>query len=174
MKLENPILMAQIGAPHGIKGEVRVKPFGYDPLSLDQYGSLYSKDGTKFRIMRMRAAKNVLVVKFKGINFRDEAVALNGTELFVDRSMLPDDTDEDEFYVSDLINCTVMDINGDIVGTVKDVPNFGAGDLIEIALKGKSETLLLEFNKENVPELDIPNRTIRICPPPEVSERDEA
>ncbi len=172
MKLENPILMAQIGAPHGIKGEVRVRPFGNNPMSLDQYGSLYADDGRKFKIMRMRAAKNMLVVKFKGINYRDEAEAINGTELFIDRSALPDDTEDGEFYVTDLIGCKAIDSEGLEVGTVKDVPNFGAGDLIEITLTGSSDSLLLEFSKENVPHLNLENRTITIHQPDEVSERD--
>jgi len=173
MKLENPVLMAQIGAPHGVKGEVRVKPFGYDPLSLDQYGSLYSNDGRKFKIMRMRAAKNVLVVKFKGVNFRDEAQALNGTELYIDRSALTDDMEDDEFYVTDLIGCAALGPDGTELGRVKDVPNFGAGDLIEITVKGSSETLLLEFSKKNVPEIDLDKKTITISLPEEVSERDD-
>ena len=84
-ELKNPILMAQIGAPHGVKGEVRVKSFTGDPLALGDYGSLYDGDGRKFKVMRLRPSKNVLVVKFKGTNTREEAEALNRVELFIDR-----------------------------------------------------------------------------------------
>lgn len=172
MKLDNPILMASIGGPHGTKGEVRVKAFGDDPMTLDQYGSLYAKDGSKFKITRMRPSKTVLIVKFKGINYRDEAQALNGTELFIDRSMLPDDMEENEFYVSDLVDCQVHDMQGTHIGKVLAVVNFGAGDLIEVQQIGTDQTLMLEFTQKNVPEIDLPGKLIVVDPPAQVSERD--
>ena len=107
------ILMAKVGAPHGIKGEVRVKAFG-NPEMLDQYGELRDSSGRKFRIKRMRVQKNVLVVKFEGINTRSEAEALNGTELFVSRDSLPELPDEDEFYITDLAGLAVRNPDGDV------------------------------------------------------------
>ena len=172
MKIENPILMAQIGGAHGIKGEVRVRSFGDDPLALGDYGSLYDKEGRKFKIMRLRISKNVLVVKFKGTNYRDEAQALNGIELFIDRSMLPDDTEEDEFYVSDMIGCTAFNENNEEVGIVLTVVNFGAGDLVEIQPTAESKTIMLEFTRENVPEVNLAAKRLTVRLPNEVSERD--
>ena len=169
MKLNNPILMAIIGGPHGTKGEVQVKAYGDDPMTLDQYGSLYAKDGRKFKIMRMRPSKTVLIVKFKGVNFRDKAQALNGTELYIDRSMLPDDMEEDEFYVTDLVDCRIIDVDGEPLGKVLAVVNFGAGDLIEIQQTGSDQTLMLEFSRQNVPEVDLIEKVITIEPPEEVS-----
>ena len=75
-KPENPVLLAQIGAPHGVKGEVRVKSFTSDPMALADYGPLYAADGRKFKIVRLRPANTVLVVKFKGFNWRDEVEKL--------------------------------------------------------------------------------------------------
>ena len=172
MKLDDPVLMAQVGGAHGIKGEVRVRPFGDDPLTLGDYGKLHTKDGHALKITRMRVAKNGLVVKFKGINFRDEAQALNGIELYVDRSMLPNDMDEDEFYVADLIGCVALDPDGDVIGQVHAVPNFGAGDLVELRAPGASQTMLVEFTRANVPHIDLDKRKITIILPQEVSERD--
>ena len=165
--------MAQIGAPHGIKGEVRVKTFGDDPFSLGDYGLLYAEDGRRFKISRMRPAKNLLVVKFKGINFRDEAEALNGIQLFIDRSALPDDTEDDEFYVSDLIGCTAVDEKEQPIGKVIAVPNFGAGDLVELSLTGSGKTQFLEFTRKNVPGIDLDKKIIIVHIPDEVSERDD-
>ncbi|NKB52304.1 MAG: ribosome maturation factor RimM [Rhizobiaceae bacterium] len=173
MQLNNPVLMARIGGPHGIKGEVRVKPFGDDPLTLSEYGSLYSKDGRKFKITRMRVSKSVLVVKFKGVNFRDEAEALNGTDLYIDRSMLPNDIEDDEFYVTDLIDCRVVDPGGADIGAVLDVVNFGAGDLIEIMPSGSGQSILVEFTRNNVPSIDLDAKSIVVELPDEVSERDQ-
>ena len=172
MKLKDPVLMALIGGAHGIKGEVRVKAFGDDPLTLGDYGKLHTTDGRALKITRMRAAKNGLVVKFKGINFRDEAQALNGTELYIDRSMLPDDMDEDEFYVTDLIGCAAVDAEGNQIGDVHAVPNFGAGDILELSVPGSSQTMLVEFTSKNVPHIDLVARRVTVILPEEISERD--
>ncbi len=177
MTLDNPILMARIGAPHGIKGEVRVKSFTDDPLALGDYGSLYSPVGEKFKITRLRPQKGVVVVKFKGVNTRNEAEQLNGTELFIDRSALPDDVDEDEFYITDLIGCDAKTADGTKVGSIIAVPDFGAGPLLEIspssgASPDGAASWYLEFTLKNVPNIDLDAREITIVMPPQVSERD--
>jgi len=169
---ETKILLAQIGAPHGIKGEVRVKPFG-EPEMLNQYGKLETKDGQKFKIKRMRPQKNMMVVKFEGVNTREEAEALNRVELFVDRAKLPELEEDDEFYVEDLIGMDVLNEAGEHIGTVLTVPNFGAGDMIEIKPTNSSSTYFLPFTKQVVPEIDFENGSLTVIPPAEVSERDE-
>ncbi|MGI9351467.1 MAG: ribosome maturation factor RimM [Rhizobiaceae bacterium] len=165
------ILLARIGAARGIKGEVRVKPFGEADL-LDQYGKLETGDGRKLRITRMRAQKSILIVKFEGVNSRNEAEALKDTDLFVDRAKLPE-PDEDEFYVSDLIGMQAINEGGEVFGTVKDVPNFGAGDMLEIEPQGSGTTYYLPFTEAVVPKIDCENHTLVVVPPLEVSERDE-
>ena len=169
---DTKILLAQIGAPHGIKGEVRVKPFG-EPEMLDQYGKLETRDGKKFKIKRMRPQKNMMVVKFEGVNTREEAEALNRVELYIDRAKLPELEDEDEFYIEDLIGMDVQDENGETIGTVLTVSNFGAGDMIEVKPTNSSSTHYLPFTKEVVPEIDFENGSLKVVPPIEVSERDE-
>ncbi len=104
---ENPIQLAVIGAAHGTRGEVRVKTFTGDPLAIADYGLLYDEQGKSYEVLEARPAKTVVVVRFKGINDRNAAEALNGTELFIDRSQLPDDElDEEEFYQTMLIPFT--------------------------------------------------------------------
>ncbi|MEO0328017.1 MAG: ribosome maturation factor RimM [Pseudomonadota bacterium] len=166
---EKHILLAEIGAAHGIKGEVRVKPFG-DPAMLDQYGKLETTDGRKFKIKRMRLQKNMLVVKFEGTNTREEAENIRGLELYVDRAKLPP-TEEDEFYVSDLIGMEAQLENGEVIGTIKDVPNFGADDMLEIRPK-TGPTFYLPFTQEAVPKIDFEAGQVLVIPPTEVSEPD--
>ena len=167
---DRKILLARIGAAHGIKGEVRVKPFGEADL-LDQYGKLETGDGRKLKITRMRFQKSMLVVKFEGVNSRDEAEVLKDVELFVDRAKLPE-PDEDEFYVSDLIGMLAVGENGEEIGTVKDVPNFGAGDMLEIEPVGGGATYYLPFTEAVVPKIGFENGKMIVIPPVEVSERD--
>lgn len=149
------VLMAQIGAAHGIKGEVRVKPFGEEPLALGSYGPLETLDGTKsFEIEGLRQQKAMLVVRFKGVRDRNAAEALNGTKLYISRDRLPEPEDEETFYLADLIGLDVVDPSGASIGTVLAVPNFGAGDLIEIAPKA-GRSFYAPFTREVVPTIDL-------------------
>ncbi len=160
-KLKNPIQMAVIGAAHGIKGELRVKTFTGDPLALGDYGPLYTKDGRAFEIVDIRPANTVVVVRFKGVGDRNAAEALTGTELFVDRSALPDDGEDDEFYHADLVGLAVKDETGVAVGKVSAVQNFGGGDILEVTYQGR-KGVLIPFTEAAVPEIDIGAGFVRI------------
>lgn len=161
---ENPIQLAVIGAAHGIRGEVRVKTFTDDPLAIADYGQLYDAQGKAYEVLEARSAKTVVVVRFKGINDRNAAEALNGTELYIDRSQLSDDDlDEDEFFQTDLIGLEALDADGKSYGVVSAVFDFGGGDLIELSLKGK-RPMLIPFTEAAVPEIDFEAETIRVDP----------
>ncbi len=160
-KLVNPIQMAVIGPAHGIKGEVRVKTFTGDPLALGDYGPLYANDGRAFEIAAIRPANEVVVVRFKGVSDRNVAEALTGTELFVDRTALPENVGEGEFYHADLIGLAVKDETGAPVGMVTAVQNFGGGDILELTLGGK-RGVPIPFTQAAVPEVDIPAGFLRI------------
>ena len=162
-KPENPIQMAVIGAAHGIKGELRVKSFAADPLALGEYGPLYARDGRSFEVQDIRPAKEVVVVRFKGIGDRNAAEALTGTELFIDRSALPDDGDEDDFYHADLIGLVVKDEQGVVIGKVSAVHNYGGGDLLELTLGGR-RGVLIPFTKAAVTEVSISGGSICVDP----------
>jgi 16S rRNA processing protein RimM len=151
--------MAVIGAAHGIKGELRVKTFTGDPLALCDYGPLYTTDGRVLEIEHIRPAGEVVVVRFKGLRDRTAAERLTGTELFVDRSVLPAE-DEDEFYHADLVGLDVRDETGE-AGKVTAVQNYGGGDILEITLRGR-KGLLIPFSQAAVPEVNIAGRFIRI------------
>jgi 16S rRNA processing protein RimM len=158
---ENPVQMAVIGAAHGIKGELRVKTFTGDPMALGDYGPLYAKDGRSFEIAAIRPANDVVVVRFKGVNDRNAAEALTNIELFIDRSALPQDLDEGEFYHADLIGLAVRDETGASIGKVMAVQNFGGGDILELSLGGR-KGVLIPFTQAAVPEIDIASGVIRI------------
>lgn len=161
------VLLATIGAAHGIKGEVRVKSFTADPMTLAEYGSLDSEDGRRFEIEKLRPAKgDMLVAKFRGVGDRNAAEALNGLSLFVERAALPP-PEEDEYYHADLIGLAAFDAGGDPLGRVIAVHDFGAGDILDIA-PPKGRSLLVPFTKETVPQVDIEAGSITVIPPAEV------
>jgi len=159
-KLENPVQMAVIGAAHGIKGELRVKTFTGDPVALGDYGPLYTKDGRAFEILDIRPAGTVVVVRFKGVDDRSAAEALNGTALFVARASLPAE-EHNEFYHTDLVGLAVEDETGARIGKVTAVQNFGGGDLLEITAGGR-KGVLIPFSEAAVPTVDVRAGLIRI------------
>ncbi|MDZ7823834.1 MAG: ribosome maturation factor RimM [Ahrensia sp.] len=173
-EFKNPILLGVIGAAHGIKGQLRVKSYTGDPEAIGDYGTLYAKDGRAFDVKDARVAKNVVVVTFKQVQDRTAAEALNGVELFVDRSQLPDEElDEDEFYIEDLVGMDVLDASGAHIGAVMAVLNFGAGDMIEVAALSETggistKTTMYPFTKEVVPTIDMERWAITLVPPREI------
>jgi 16S rRNA processing protein RimM len=162
-KLKNPVLMGVIGAAHGIRGEVRVKSFTQDPLALADYGPLSTQDGRTFTIADIRPAKTVVVARFKEVRDRDAAEALAGTELFVERALLPQDLDEDEFYYADLIGLEIRDLEGAAIGKVAAVHDFGAGDIIE--MRGTSGgSVMIPFTRTAVPTVALKDGHIVVDP----------
>lgn len=160
-KLENPVPMAVIGAPHGVRGEVRVKSFTGDPLALGDYGPLLAEDGRRFTVAALRPSKTVVIVRFRELDSREAAEAATGTTLFVDRSALPDDLDDDEFYQTDLIGLAVRDESGATIGKVTAVQNFGGGDIVEATIAGR-RAVMIPFTLAAIPEVSLAEGFIRI------------
>lgn len=161
---QNPIQLAVIGAAQGIRGEVRVKTFTDDPLAIADYGLLHDEAGKAYEILEARPAKTVVVVRFKGINDRNAAEALNGTALYIDRSQLADDDlAEDEYFHTDLIGLAAMDAEGKDYGVVSALFDFGGGDLIELSQKGK-RPMLIPFTEAAVPEIDFDKGVLVVDP----------
>ena len=163
-RLEHPILIGVVGAAQGIRGEVRVKPFTEDPMAIAEYGALYAKDGRRFEILDHRFAKTVVVVRFRGINDRNAAEALNGLELFIDRSSLDDnDLEEGEFFHADLEGLEAWDADGRFWGVVTGVLDFGGGDLLELREDG-GKPVVIPFTLAAVPEVDLEAGRILVDP----------
>jgi 16S rRNA processing protein RimM len=95
-----------------------------------------------------------LGVRLSGVLTKEQADALKGTQLYVDRDRLPSLPD-DEFYHADLIGLTAQDTGGVVLGTVRAVHNHGAGDLLEILGPGMKAALLLPFTLAVVPTVDL-------------------
>lgn len=166
--MADKILVGRFGAPHGVRGEVRLQSFTGEPRAVANYGPLQTADGRRFTLAAVRPVKdNMLVARVAGVADRDAAAALTNLELFVERAALPP-PDEDEFYVSDLVGMAAVDGEGRALGTVVDVPNYGGGDLVELRPPTGGETVLYPFTKEVVPTIDFAGRMLTVVPPAEV------
>jgi len=153
-KAKKSVLMAVCGGAHGTGGEVRVKSFTGDSMALGDYGPLHDRSGRTYRVQSLRLQKTVVIVRFEGVDSRTKAEALNGAELFIDRTQLPDNLGEDEFYQHDLIGLMAFDVDGRKIGRVAAFFNFGGGDLLELAEKSRGKRLV-PFSRAAVPHIDI-------------------
>ncbi|HRE21097.1 MAG TPA: ribosome maturation factor RimM [Rhabdaerophilum sp.] len=159
---ERRVVMAVVGAPHGVRGEARVKSFAGDPLAIADYGTLFAADGTAFDIENGRLLKDdMLVVKFTHLATPEAVKALTGTELFVDRANLPE-PDEEEFYHADLIGLDVAEAGGEPFGRILAIHDYGAGDILEIRPASGGGTWLLPFTKAAAPVIDLAARRVTI------------
>jgi 16S rRNA processing protein RimM len=164
----SPICVARIGAAHGVRGAVKLWTFTEDPLAVQGYGPLMTKDGARqFEIATAREAKDHLVATFKGIATRNDAEKLNGIELYIAREKLPA-TDDDEYYHADLIGLAAVNAANEPLGRVIGIHNFGAGDIIEIAPAKGGATMLLPFTNAVVPTVDIAGGRVVIELPQEI------
>ncbi|HWU51103.1 MAG TPA: ribosome maturation factor RimM [Asticcacaulis sp.] len=153
------ILVAQLGAPHGVQGEIKLLSFTDDPLSVLDYNPLLDDKGLPaLNITAAREHKGALLIRAEEIPDRTAADKVKGLKLFIDRADLPA-PDEDEYYITDLIGMAVVDGDGKPVGKVANVDNFGAGDLLDIRpLEGAN--FYIAFTNDHVAEVNLSDRLI--------------
>jgi 16S rRNA processing protein RimM len=123
-----------------VKGELRLKLFSDSADSLAAHEKLYV-GGAERRLLAIRDGGKTVVARFEGIADRSAAEAARGSLVEVDRSALPP-LEEGEYYHGDLIGLPAVDRDGNNVGTVSSVENYGAGDLLEIELSGSKRSLI--------------------------------
>jgi 16S rRNA processing protein RimM len=159
------ILMGAIAGVHGIRGEVKVKSFTEDPMSIAAYGPLYDEQGRAFALkLTSKAAKDsIVIVRIDGIADRNAAEALKGRRLYAPRAALPALEAEDEFYAGDLIGLAVEDASGKSYGKVADLQDYGAGPIL--AIEGGERSFDLPFADGFVPVVDMKSGRIVIALP---------
>jgi 16S rRNA processing protein RimM len=141
------ILVGVITGAHGIRGEVKLKSFTAEPKAIASYGALVSAKGETFEILKLKPATDDFICTLKNVVDRNRAEELKGTEFFIARTQLP----AGELYLNDLMGVTVF--NGNIqIGTVVGFENFGAGDLIDVKIDGRNDTVLIPNTKTFVVE----------------------
>jgi len=166
--------VGEFGRAHGLKGEVRLKSHTGDPQAIAGYKPLLAADGRTISLKSVRQAPggvpDLLIAVVNGVATREAAEALNRVQLYVERDKLPPPDEEDEFLLADLIGLSVETEAGEAIGTVVAVPNYGGGDLLEIAPVAKGPTALLPFTKAFVPVVDLAKKRIVAAPPDDLFE----
>lgn len=176
--------VCRIGRAQGLKGEVTVQSFTDEPEYRFAPGSvLYTKDGDgDYAVERSRTFKNRWIIKFSGIDTRDDAEAANGVELYGEADDPEDMLDEDAWYPKDLVGLEVRLADGNglglpggqVVGKVVDVLD-GFQSLLKVRLANPvrdAETgevtdasALVPFVAQIVPDIDLSEGWLTIDPP---------
>lgn len=150
------VCLGAVAGARGVKGEFKIRSFTEAPDGVAAYGPVELEDGSRLSLAVIRALGSDLVLaRAPEIRSREAAAALKGSRLYVDRARLPA-TEEDEFYIEDLVGLSAVDEAGAALGTVSAVYNFGAGDVVELkGAPGAADVRMIAFTKENVPTVDL-------------------
>ncbi len=167
---DEPLLLGEIVAAHGIKGLVKVRCFTGAAADIVAYGPLRDGAGAVVELSLRGPARGGVLAAMPGVNDRNGAEALKGTKLFVERGALPVLPSEgEEYYYADLVGLAVELADGTAFGDVKAMHDFGAGDVLELTPKGSGhgarETIMIPFNRQAVLEIDLANGRLVITAP---------
>ena len=159
------VCIAKIAQTHGVKGLVKLFLYAENP-DLVNAPTLYTskKNADTLKLTLKNPAGKYWLASIDGITNKEDAEAFRGTELWLPREDLPEIEDEDEFYHQDLLGLDVFNASDELIGTVKSLDNFGAGDLLEISYKHGAD-FYLPFTKEAVPTINIAENRIKIVIP---------
>ncbi len=159
------VILGRIVGPYGIKGWVRVHPFGDDPLSWGEMPVWWlapSEQGgwQEKKLKSFKVHGDGLLAAFEEVVDRNDAEALKGWWIGAPREALPA-TDENEFYWSDLIGMAVSNTAGESLGTVKGLIETGANDVLQV-VDAEGRERLLPFVAAVVLQVDREARQIRV------------
>jgi 16S rRNA processing protein RimM len=161
------ILLGVIGRPHGVRGLVHVVSYTADPEDLARYGALMDQSGRRWTLAwRGAGVAELRDADGKAVGERNAAERLVNTRLYIERAKLPPPA-EDEFYLADLVGLAATAPEGQALGRVAVVHDYGAGVSLEIA--GEGAALLVPFTRACVPQVDIAAGRLVVVPPAEVS-----
>lgn len=161
-KPPDPVIIGFIGAPHGVRGTIRVRAAGTGQHLRESIEPLI--DGRRHRILRARPTPKGYLVDLEGVTDRSQAVALRNKELTLDRSEL-DDLEEGEFYVGDLVGMTAVDEAGENLGVISEVIETPAHEIL--LLRSETKELYVPFTLEHVPDVDPEHWRVTVNPPEE-------
>jgi 16S rRNA processing protein RimM len=166
-------LVARIGKPHSLRGEVTVQLHTDDPEGRFVPGARFVTEAAPGsgvpRELTLRSARvhnGTWLLAFEGIPDRTGAEGLRGTRLLVDAEAVEEEADDGEgWYEDELVGLRAVDAGGTVLGTVSGLEVGPAQDLLVLTLPGGG-TAYVPFVAEIVPEVDVEGGRVVLTPPP--------
>ena len=168
--MEQFLRIGVITVPHGLKGEVKVYPTTDSPARFKEVENVIiktPKGDVETQIEGVRFFKNLAIVKFAAFNDVDQVNDLHNSDIMIRREDAQP-LEEGEYYIGDLLGCTVVTDEGIRLGSVEDVLQTGANDVYVVkaadGLEGapKSGEILLPVIAECIVNTDIENSLITV------------
>jgi 16S rRNA processing protein RimM len=153
--------IGKVAGGHGLKGELKVFTFTDDPANLLKIKYFYC-GSRKLEAVSIKLSGRFLVVGFSEFKTKEEADALKGTLLYIDRNHAAP-LEENSYYIRDLLGCEVYE-DGNYIGILEDVMQTGANDVYSI-VTDKGGEILVPAIKSVVRNVDVPGRRIDVTLP---------
>ena len=156
----------QVGAitqTHGIRGEVKVFPMTDDISRFKNMKELIldtGKERLKLEVTGARPQKNLVILKFKGIDNINDVEKYKGCGLFVSKENRVK-LKKDEYFIADLIGTKAIDEQEEEIGTIVDVLQTGANDVYEVEM-ADGRSLLLPAIKQCILNVDVENGMMQV------------
>lgn len=158
------ICVGKILGAHGVRGLAKVASFTAEPENVAAYGPVSDEAGKRRWTLTLQSwNKDHFLARLSGVDTREQAQALRGTNIYVPRTALPTATGN-SFYYADLIGLEARLDSGAVYGTVTAVTNYGASDILDIR-RPDGTSVLLPFANAFVPDVNLPEGWLRITPP---------
>ena len=161
------IEVGQIVNTHGIRGEVKLNPWTDDLYDLTELDVFYDKDKNPLKVESSKVHKNVVIIKFSGINTMNDAEKMKGKTLYTEKIPLP----EGRYYIKDLIGLKAYE-NDVHLGELTDVFNTGANDIYEIKTP-EGKRIYLPVIEGVIGDVDLENKTIAVTIPDGLLDNDD-
>ena len=159
--MKQKVLVGKIVGTSGLKGYLRIHSFCESPSDFSQFTHLYDKDENCYVISGVISTKgSIAIVSFKGINSISEAEKLIGNEIFIPRETMEKSADDTYYYI-DLVGIDVY-FEGSLYGSVVDVVNYGASDIIEIKETKTNKLVMYPFIDDFIESCDLESRRIEL------------
>lgn len=156
--------VGKIVSTHGLKGDVKVEPWCDDGNFLCEFKTLYfdANGVEKVKILSAKVHKNIVLMKFFGVDSIEQAELLRGKILFMDRNDI--NLPSGEHFIQDILGLNVFDVDTNFCyGKVTDVLKTGANDVYQIT-DAKNKNYLIPVIKDVVCEVDVDNNFMKIRP----------
>ena len=161
--MEDLLKVGVITTTHGVRGEVKVYPTTDEPerfLELDYVLLDTGRELRKLEIKNVKFFKNLVILKFKGVDNINDIEKYKGRDLWIPREE-GQELEEDEYYIADLLGMSVVLEDGQEFGTLKDVMETGAND-VYVVEDAKGEEILLPAIRECILDVDVEKNVMTI------------
>jgi 16S rRNA processing protein RimM len=166
---DNLLVVGKVGAPYGVKGWVKITAYTDDVDNVFEYQPWMIVQNGKQQVVEIeqwRRHNKGVVAKLVGVDTRDDAEVLKNLDILIEEATLPA-LQQDDFYWRDLVGMQVVTDQGYHLGTVKELFETGANDVMLVKANhndafGKKERMIPYLVERVVLHVDSEKRTVTV------------